>query len=749
MSAATDPTCHGAAAPAPRSGARKVVLLGNPNAGKSTLFNALTGAQAQISNWTGTTVERMEAALHLPGHDGAIAVVDVPGTYSLAARSPDERIAIDAVLGRDGPPPDVVLALVDAPRLQRSLYLVLQLLELNVPVVVALNLMDEARAEGVEPDAARLQASLGVPVLPIVARSGEGLDALRGALVQALREPVAPGGPHGWTEVLRADADEVVAAFPPGLAALARGDVERARALARWLLLSVDASATLRGEPDVPRAAIEAVQARARAAGRDLEGEIVGQRYAWIDAHAPGWIRRDARADQPRLSDRIDRVLLHPASGALVFGVVMALVFQALFAWSDPAIGFIEGVFAWVGGGVGGVMDALVSVAPGWLGDPLVISRDLIVDGIIGGVGAILVFLPQIGLLFLFIALLEDVGYLARAAHLMDRLLRAAGLPGRAFVPLLSGFACAVPAILSTRSMPRFRDRLLTMMVIPLTSCSARLPVYTLMIAALFPASVPWWPVDVRPSALFGMYLLSTVVTLIGAAVLGRLMLPQEATPEFLELPPYRVPHLPTVGRTVIARMGDFVREAGQVILVATVVLWALLYFPRYGPEDVLSADEIAAVADPAEQEALAAPRALERSFAGRLGKTIEPALTPLGYDWRIGIGLIGAFAAREVFVSTLGVVYGVGEVDEEDEGLRDRIREARRPDGTRVYTPLTGLSIMVFFAFAFQCLSTLAVLRRETGGWRWPAFIVGYMSVLAWVAAFAVYQGGRWLGFS
>jgi ferrous iron transport protein B len=396
---------------------------------------------------------------------------------------------------------------------------------------------------------------------------------------------------------------------------------------------------------------------------------------------------------------------------------------------------------------VGAGMDSLIGAVPS-ASSLLTVLRDLLVDGVIGGVGGVLVFLPQVALLFLFLAIIEDCGYLARAAHLADRVLRAAGLPGRAFVPVLSGYACAVPAILATRTMPRFRDRLLTMLVIPLTSCSARLPVYTLLIAALFPpVALGWLPV--RPLALAGMYLFSTALAVSASVLIGNLVLRDRQESVLLELPPYRLPDPSVVLRVVWSRCKDFVREAGGIILMATIAIWALLYFPRYEPGDLLPPEEIAATLargeDPAE---VAAPLALERSWGGRLGHLIEPAIEPLGYDWRIGIGLLGAFAAREVFVATMGVVYGIGDdVDEESEPLRDKLRTDTRTDGSLTYTPLVGVSLMVFFAIALQCLSTLAVLRKESGGWWWPTVAFGWTLGLAWVSAFVIYQGGRLLG--
>ena len=726
----------------------RVAVVGNPNTGKSTVFNALTGGAAKVGNYPGITVDRRVGTTDVG--DQRVEVVDVPGAYSLAARSPEERIALDAVVGLGADPqPDVLVVVVDSCRLLRNLYLVLQLLELELPTVIALNMLDEARTQGIEPDAAALAAALGVPVVGMVGRTGEGLAELRTAIGSALRDPEAHRGRalHGWSQALCDDAKAVADALPPRLAAASGGREGRRLALALWLLLSVDDDEALAGDVDVPRDAVHAVRRRADEAGRDLDAEIVGQRYLWIDARADQLTRGGgAEAASGSVSERVDGFLLHPLFGSLAFAGVMFLVFSALFSWSDPAIGAIEDAFAVVGDAVGGVFASAVGAAPGAAG-VLTVLGDLVVDGLIGGVGSVLVFVPQIALLFLFIAVLEDCGYLARAAHLMDRVLRLAGLPGQAFVPLLSGYACAVPAVMATRTMPRFRDRLLTMMVIPLTSCSARLPVYALVIAALLPATVPGWPFALRPSVLFGLYVFSTVITLVAATVLGRLVLPGQAESALLELPPYRVPQPRVVAKLVAARVGDFVREAGRVILVATVVLWAMLYFPRYEVEDLYEPDVIAQT-DPGELEQRLAADALELSYGGRLGKLIEPAVAPLGFDWRVGIGIVGSFAAREVFVSTLGVVYGIADADEENEALRDRLRDRRRPDGTAAYTPLVGVSLMVFFALAMQCMSTLAVLRRETQGWRWPIFIFVYMTALAWLASLVVYQGGRALGW-
>ncbi len=407
----------------------------------------------------------------------------------------------------------------------------------------------------------------------------------------------------------------------------------------------------------------------------------------------------------------------------------MLLVFQALFSWADPAIGLVES-------GVAGLQSLAVDVLPES------ILTDLLTEGVIGGVGNVIVFLPQILLLFLFIGILEDSGYMARVAYLMDRIMRALGLHGRAFVPMLSGFACAVPAILATRTMERRRDRLLTMMVIPLMTCSARLPVYTLIIAALFPPSALFGWLPVQGLLMVALYLFAVLITLIAAAVLGRTLIRGKKIPLILELPPYRMPNLRDVLRLMWERSTVFLKEAGTVILVCTIVLWALLSFPRASEPAPSPEPAVAASAE------APAPSALEQSYGGRLGRALEPALEPLGFDWKIGVGIIGAFAAREVFVSTMALVYGVGELDEEDPApLRERIRAEAR-DGKPAYTPLVGLSLMVFFALACQCMSTLAVVKRETQSWRWPAFMFAYMTALAYLASLLVYQGGKLLGF-
>lgn len=717
-------------------GTRRVAIAGNPNTGKTTLFNQLTGARGKVGNYPGVTVERHVATLELEGH-GEVLLMDVPGTYSLSARSREEQLAIQAVAGLHPlERPDLVVCVVDATQLVRNLYLVLQLIELRLPVVVALNMSDRLEATGQALDVRALEEQLGLPCVPVVAAKGQGLVELKRAIARGLADPArcrpswrwVPDDPHLLSDI-RAVEKELPAEW-------SAGDPDRARALALWALLSLDEGDELAAIPPGLRAVVERKHKLAEASQRQLDQEIIRGRYAWLDARAGGFLRERAMRTSP--TDRIDRVLLHPALGFAIFLALMTIVFQALFAGADPIIGWIEGFFAWLGGVVGAAL-------------PAGLFSDLAVNGLVAGVGSVLVFLPQILLLFLFIGILEDTGYMARVAFLMDRVMKALGLHGRAFVPMLSGYACAVPAILATRTMERQRDRLLTMLVVPLMTCSARLPVYGLLIAAMVPvgSSSPFS----QGLMLAGMYLFSTVIALLAAAVLGRTVLKGPRVPFLLEMPPYRMPHWPSVVRMMWEKSSVFVKEAGTVILVCTVAMWVLLSFPRGGasasgqPPAIRGerTHELAATAGESQQ--VAAER-LQNSFGGRLGRAFEPAIVPLGFDWKIGVGLIGAFAAREVFVSTMAVVYGLEGADESSTALRERIRTETRPDGSRLYTPLVCLSLMIFFALSCQCMSTLAVVKRETRSWRWPSFLFAYMTLLAWVASFAVYQGGKLLGF-
>ena len=725
---------------------KRVALAGNPNTGKTSLFNRLTGLHLKVGNYPGITVECVLGDLRLSGREVAEAL-DVPGTYSLSARSREEQIAIQAIAGLHPlERPDLVLVVADSTQLARNLYLVLQIIEIDLPVVVALNMIDMLEERGLTIDEAAMQREMGVPVVSVSARTGQGIERLRQKIAAVLAQPQRGRPGPRWIPGGAALIEDVAAVAESLPESWHRGERLRRDALALWALLSLEEGDELRGIPPGVREAVIDRRERAHGAGRRIGDEIITGRYGWIDEHVPRFLRQSGEA-RTTLTDRVDRVLLHPTLGFLSFLLAMGILFQSLFSWADPAIGLVERAFGALKGWVEGALPAA------WY-------TDLLANGIIEGVGSVLVFLPQILLLFFFIGVMEDSGYMARVAFLMDRIMRAVGLHGRAFVPMLSGFACAIPAIMATRTMERRRDRMLTMMVVPLMTCSARLPVYTVIIAALFPPDRLLGFLPVQGLLMVGMYLFSTLVALLAAAVLGRVAFPGPRVPLILEMPPYRMPYVGSVLRMMWQRSKLFVTQAGTVILVCTIGMWLLLSFPRSAEvetaHDALRAEAAAAsLSDEAlekrgaEIDARQAQAHLHQSFGGRLGRAIEPVIEPLGFDWKIGVGLIGAFAAREVFVSTMGVVYGLGEeAGEEPVGLRERLRTESRADGRRVYTPLVGLSLMIFFALAAQCMSTLAVIRRETSSWRWPAFLFAYMTGLAWVTSFGVFQVGRLLGF-
>ncbi|HTJ41684.1 MAG TPA: ferrous iron transport protein B [Kofleriaceae bacterium] len=697
-----------------------VAVAGNPNTGKTTLFNALTGARAKVGNYPGVTVERRTATL--PTSRGPVELLDVPGCYSLLARTGEEQIALASLAGLGERRPDAVVFCVDATQATRSSYLVLQAQELGLRAIVALTMVDEAG--GAAPDAKQLAAELGCEVVPMVAKRGVGVKEIVGAIERALAAGPAEAVQRWTPSPALADAIARVKSALPA-------DWPETDAIALWALMSLDAEDELVGVPESLRRAVAAVGLAPNA----VDDEVVHARWKWLDAHVQPLIKRPP--DRTR-TQRVDRILLHRAGGFAIFVAIMFVVFMSLFAWTAPVIDAIDHSFAWSRAHLHTLL-------------PDGIIGDFLADGVIAGVGSVMVFLPQILLLFFFIGLLEDCGYMARVAFLMDRIMKAMNLHGRAFVPMLSGYACAVPAILATRTMERQRDRLLTMLVVPLMTCSARLPVYTLIIGALFAGS--HWT---QGFLMVGMYGFSVLTALTAAVVLSRVVKPLRAKrlPFVIELPPYRLPS----GRDVLRQMWDrtamFLREAGTVILGCTIALWALLYFPRELPAGSPDYDVLIQKAPtPEARTALENEKAgamLANSYGGRLGRAIEPAIAPMGFDWKIGVGVIGAFAAREVFISTMGVVYSVGsDVDEDSPGLRQAMKTAKRADGKPLYTPLVGLCLMIFFALACQCMSTLAVVKRETGGYKWPLFLFAYMTVLAWVVTTAVYQGGRLLGFS
>ncbi len=715
--------------------APQVLIAGNPNSGKSTLFNALSGGSAHVGNYPGVTVDRTSADITVGAR--RVELVDVPGIYSLTASSLEEQLAVRALVE---PATRAVVCVVDATTLRRGLYLALQLIESGVPVIVALNMVDAAEQIGLRIDTERLSKRFGAPFVPVVATKRRGLEALVEAVGERLDAPQATDEPM---VVYPAPVEQAVTALVPIVLRWRPNTPEpQLRAFALWCLLSVGKDG-LGETPDFVQDAVDEIRDAAAAEGRNLDLEIIGTRYEFIDEAVED--AGIAAASSLSVSERIDAVLTHPIAGLLLFALVMFAIFEALFAGAEPLIGAIEDFTGFLQSQVTALL-------------PEGVLRDLLVDGIIAGVGNVIVFAPQILLLFLFIGFLEDSGYLARVAFVIDRVMKKVGLHGKAFVPLLSGFACAVPAVMATRTIERRRDRLVTMLALPLMSCSARLPVYILVVGTVFAGqSLGWF--SAGAVALFSMYTLSVLVTLGAAAVIRRTVLPGPAPAFVLELPPYRWPSAPILWINAWRRLRIFLIDAGTIILAMTILLWALLSFPkssevaeRYTAERERVEQMAAAPTERADAleslESREAAEQLAHSLGGRFGRAIEPALRPIGFDWQIGVGIIGAFAAREVFISTLGIVFGIGETDEESKPLRQALREARYEDGSRVMTPLSGVSLMVFFLLACQCMSTIAVVQRESGSWKWPAFLFTYMTALAYIASLVVYQGGQLLGF-
>ena len=732
-----------------------IVLTGNPNSGKTTLFNALTGLRAKVGNYAGVTVERKEGRL-LNAPAGLNArVLDLPGTYSLSPQSLDEQISRDVLLNRlpELPAPSVIVVVVDASNLQRNLYYATQVIELGHPTLIALNMIDVAEENGHHIDTVKLAEELGVPVLPLVASTGQGLPELRQAIHASLLTPprVKPGQFSQLPAPLKAEAGGIAAL-------LARTFRERrAQAAAEALLILSNEKAlasSLQHYPPPVQEAVAAARARLDAAGVDWRGGTIEGRYLGIAAIQRA-VTTELAPPGETFSDRLDRILTHKVWGTLIFLAIMTLMFQSIFTFARIPMDALQNGVDWLGGVVGRF------IPPGDF-------NSLLVDGVIAGVGAVVVFLPQILLLFLFIGFLEDTGYMARAAFLMDRLMSKVGLHGKSFIPMLSSFACAIPGIMATRTIESPKDRLVTILVAPLMSCSARLPVYTLLIAACIPNIAVLGFLKLPGLTMLSMYLLGIVVALLMAWLFKKTLLKGETPMLIMELPPYKRPLMRVVTRHMWDRSKLFLRRAGTVILGINILLWFLATYPHSTATQALAGEarahlksQLPSTASPEQSPALAARAAtldngaagarLRQSFAGHLGRLIEPVIAPLGFDWKIGIGIITSFAAREVFVSTMSTVYNVGKADASASGmtsLAQTLQMQRRPDGTPVYTPLTAVTLMVFYVFALQCVSTVAIVRRETNSWKWPFFQWLYMGALAWGLAFITHLGGGWLGW-
>jgi ferrous iron transport protein B len=736
-----------------------VILTGNPNSGKTTLFNALTGLRAKVGNYAGVTVERKEGKLLGAPAKADIRVLDLPGTYSLSPNSLDEQISRDVLLNRlpELPPPDLIVVVVDASNLQRNLYYATQVVELGHPTLIALNMVDVAEVNGQRIDAGKLAAELSVPVQSVVASTGQGVPDLKRKIISTLNsdwEGRQVADPKISGTAARRPSQVGFCQLPglfrieaTGLASLLAETFQerRLQATAEALLLLSNEKALASSQEHYPQKiqdAVAAARKRLETHGIDWRGAPIVWRYARI-AEIQQAVTAELAPPGETFSDKLDCVLTHKIWGTLIFIGIMTLMFQSIFTFAHLPMDALQAAVDWLGGAVGKL------IPPGDL-------NSLLVNGVIAGVGAVIVFLPQILLLFLFIGFLEDTGYMARAAFLMDRLMSKVGLHGKSFIPMLSSYACAIPGIMATRTIETPKDRLVTILVAPLMSCSARLPVYTLLIAACIPdLKILGW-LKLQGLTMLAMYLLGTVVALLMAWLFKKTLLKGETPMLIMELPPYKRPLLRVVARHMWDRSRLFLRRAGTVILGINILLWFLATYPRT-ENGVMEKQAAPNSNTPTLQHsntlssAELAGEKLRHSFAGRMGHFIEPAIAPLGFDWKMGIGIITSFAAREVFVSTMSTVYNVGSADESESGkqaLAQTLRMQTRPDGSPLYTPLLAVTLMVFYVFALQCASTVAVVRRETNSWKWPVFQWLYMGALAWILAFITWHGGHWLGW-
>ncbi len=709
-----------------------VALIGNPNTGKSTVFNGLTGLKQKTANFPGVTVERHTGRVEIG--DQTITLVDLPGTYSLSAQSPDEIIAVDVLLGQveSLTKPKAILAVADATNLRRNLFLVTQLAELHIPIVLAVNMIDLAKKKGIEIDCEQLASTLGIHVVPIVASDQTGLDRLEQTLLATIEEQ-APEHPI-LLPAVHAAAAELWHKLDDAGRHLTCYEVERA-------LIDAHGMAEKRFEfiaDEQLLAELEDLR-MTLSAGSSLASMEAKARYDLIDT-----VLKDVETRvEPAITfgERLDHLTNRPVISVFLFVLVMATVFQAVFSWATPLMNLIDGAAT-------SLSRTLLTVLPeGAL-------ASLLVDGVIAGVGSVVIFLPQILILFAFIIFLEDSGYMPRVAFMADRMMRSVGLSGQSFIPMLSSYACAVPGIMATRVIPERRDRIATMLAAPMMTCSARLPIYALLISAFVPNQrFLGGFVNLQGLVLLGLYGLGIIGGIVTALLLKKTAL-RGPTPTFLvELPPYRLPTIRSLLIKLLARGKIFLARAGTVIFTVAIVIWALAYFPR--PQTVI--DDYAnlrsvaesALEGPAlsrqlaELNQLETATLLENSLLGRAGRFVAPVFAPLGWDWKISAAVIAGFPAREVVIAVLGTIYAVGDAETNENALVTRLRAARHDDGSPVFTLPVVMGLLIFYVFCLQCIATIAVMYRETNGWRWPLFAWVYMTGLGYTGAFLVYQLG------
>lgn len=696
----------------------KVALVGNPNSGKSTLFNVLTGLSQKIGNFPGVTVEKKEGFTKLPDNRTA-RIIDLPGTYSFYPKSRDERIVMDALADKTSPVhPDLIVFVADASNLKRNLLLFSQVADLRIPIIIALNMMDLASQAGVEIAVDELALKLGVQIVPISARKLEGIEHLKTAISQSSSIP---------TQFSSID----VPALAPDLIHAIRRDLNIPYPYVALQLAHQHEQLSFLS--DEQNARIEEIKSEFSFHSQQSQATETIGRYNFINDVLFDTVKLNSDPGKETMSNRIDNVLTHRVFGFVIFFAILFLIFQSIFAWSEYPMSLIEGLFIW-----------MTDLGHQYL--PYGVFADLAIDGVLAGLSGVLIFIPQIAILFAFISILEDTGYMARVTFMMDKIMRKVGLSGKSIVPMIGGFACAVPSIMSTRNIENWKDRMITIMVTPLIACSARLPVYTLLISMVVPDQKVWGFINMQGIALMALYILSIISAIIVAWVMKVIIKSRERGYFIMELPVYRMPRWNNVLITMYKSVKAFVFEAGKIIIAVSIVLWVLSSYGPSGRFDAIDEKYRSIPLNKAyaaeEIDRMVSSEKLENSYAGILGKGIEPVIKPLGFDWKIGIALITSFAAREVFVGTMATIYSVEADDSNLASVRDKMLSAENPEtGLPVFTVAVAFSLMVFYAFAMQCVSTVAIVYRETKSWTWPAIQFAYMTTLAYIASLIVYQ--------
>jgi ferrous iron transport protein B len=697
-----------------------IALVGNPNSGKSSLFNYLTGLNQQVGNFPGVTVDKKMGQSRI-AEELTATVIDLPGTYSLYPKRTDEWVAYKVLLGQDETiKPDMVLLVADASNLKRNLLFCSQIIDLNIPVVVALTMMDLAKRKGTQIDIPGLERELGVPIVPVNPRKNKGLEQLKKVI------DLSAG--HLYQPTTR-DFIDTHALAPAAINDVRKHYPDISNYTAVHYLINHENFLLKEGMQE----AIEQIEIDNKFNPTKTQAEEIMQRYGHIKHIMQQTVVEADPLQKALFTERLDDVLLHRRWGYFILLAVLFLLFQSVFWVAKYPMDGIE----WAFGEFGGMLSN--SLPETWW-------SDLLINGVVAGLSGIVIFIPQIMILFGLITILEDTGYMARISFLTDKLMRKVGLNGKSVMPMISGFACAVPAIMSARNIENKKERLLTIMITPLMSCSARLPVYTILIALVIPSKVYFGFLSLQGLVMMALYLLGTVLALIVAWVMKWFIKSTERSFFILELPTYRAPRWKNALTTMIEKAKIFVFDAGKVIMMISLLLWALsTYGPREKMANVTAKYEQLIKANPQQADELNKQRKtelLQSSFAGTLGKAIEPAIRPLGYDWKIGIALITSFAAREVFVGTMATLYSVGEdADENNSTLREKMGAAVREDGSKVYNLATGLSLLMFYVIAMQCMSTLAVVKRETRSWKWPMIQLVYMTALAYLLSWVVYR--------